>query len=213
MQAHYSLLDKVFIGLQGALDTCVPQAKAPSQPNPAHGIAETELSSTQQRESIGCMRVNHAGEVAAQGLYVGQAITARRPELSAQMREAANEEVDHLIWCQQRLTELGSEPSRLSLLWYMGALLLGTVAGVAGDRWSLGFLMETEYQVMSHLQSHQQRLASTDDKSQRIVAQMLTDEAKHAHHAKLAGAAELPFWLRGLMRQMAKVMTTTAYWI
>lgn len=213
MQTQFSLLDKVIIGLQGALDTCVPQVKAPSQPNPAATTAETKLSPEQRRQSIGLMRVNHAGEVAAQGLYVGQAITARRPELSAQMREAANEEIDHLIWCQQRLAELGSVPSRLSLLWYMGALMMGTVAGIAGDRWNLGFLMETEHQVMTHLQSHQQKLANEDIKSRQIVAQMLEDEAKHAHHAKLAGAAELPLWLRKLMGCTSKVMTATAYWL
>lgn len=213
MQTQFSLLDKVIIGLQGALDTCVVQTKAPSQPNPAADTADMKLTSTEQRQSIGLMRVNHAGEIAAQGLYVGQAITARKPELSQQMREAANEEIDHLIWCQQRLTELGSAPSRLSLLWYMGSLMMGTLAGIAGDRWNLGFLMETEYQVMSHLQSHQQRLAANDLKSRKIVAQMLEDEAKHAHHAKLAGAAELPTWLQKLMRRTSKVMTTVAYWI
>lgn len=213
MQTRFSLLDKVIIGLQGALDTCATRAKKPSRPNPAAATVETKLTSNQRRQSIGLMRVNHAGEVAAQGLYVGQAITARKPELYAQMREAANEEIDHLIWCQQRLAELDTEPSRLSLLWYMGALLMGTAAGIAGDRWNLGFLMETEYQVMTHLQSHQQRLAANDLKSQQIIAQMLEDETKHAHHAKLAGAAELPVWLQKLMRCTSKVMTTTAYWI
>lgn len=213
MKIQLSLLDKVFVGLQGVLDTCVTQTKTPSQPNPAADVAEAKLTPTEQRESIGLMRVNHAGEIAAQGLYIGQAITARKDELSQQMRAAANEEIDHLIWCQQRLTELGSQSSRLSILWYMGALTIGTVAGIAGDRWSLGFLMETEYQVMRHLESHQQRLAPNDLKSRKIVAQMLKDEAKHADHAKLVGAANLPTWLQKLMRGTSKIMTTVAYWV
>ncbi len=208
---RFSLLDKVMIGLQGALDTCVSQDKLPSQPNPAAMLAESRLTEAEKKRSIGLMRVNHAGEVAAQGLYIGQAITARNLEIAAQMREAANEEIDHLIWCEQRLTELDSGPSRLSFLWYMGSLMMGTVAGIAGDRWNLGFLMETEYQVMTHLQSHQQKLASQDKKSRAIVAQMLEDEAKHAHHAKLAGAAELPLCLKKLMRTTSKIMTTLAY--
>lgn len=213
MQIHFSLSDKVIIGLQGALDTCIPKDKAPSTPNPAKDTEETPLTTQEKRHTVGLMRVNHAGEVAAQGLYIGQAMTARTQDLAVQMREAANEEVDHLIWCQQRLAELGRVPSRLSLLWYLGALAIGTGAGLVGDKWNLGFLMETEYQVMSHLQSHQQSLPKQDHKSQKIVAKMLEDEAKHAHHAKLAGAANLPTPLKKLMRLSAKVMTSAAYYI
>lgn len=213
MSYRYSLVDKILMGVQGALETCIPQIKPPSRANPADEVKSAPLQKPQLTQTIGAMRVNHAGEIAAQGLYIGQAITARAPLLAAQMQQAAIEEIDHLIWCQQRLAELGSHPSRLALLWYIGALSMGIVAGLAGDRWNLGFLMETEYQVMTHLQGHQQLLPTEDQKSQRIIAQMIEDESKHAQMAKMAGATELPRGIKKLMHSFAKVMTTTAYYV
>ena len=157
------------------------------------------------------MRVNHVGEVCAQALYQAQALTARTPELRAQMNAAAREETDHLAWTEQRLRELGDRTSLLNPLWYAGAFALGLAAGRAGDAWSLGFVVETERQVEEHLAGHLTRLPAGDGPSRAIVAQMKGDEARHAIAAQQAGAAELPAPLRWAMRAAAKVMTTTAH--
>ncbi len=164
-----------------------------------------------RRHAAGLMRVNHAGEVAAQGLYHGQALTARSPEIRAAMEQAAREEGDHLAWCHDRLGELGERPSLLAPLWYAGSVAIGAIAGAAGDRWSLGFMAETERQVEGHLEDHLARLPEGDARSRAILAQMKADEARHARTARDAGGAELPGPVRVLMRLTAKVMTTTAY--
>ena len=157
------------------------------------------------------MRVNHAGEVAAQGLYQGHAAVARSPDIEEQMHRAADEEFDHLAWCAQRLEELDARPSVLSPIWYAGAFAIGAASGVLGDRWSLGFIAETEKQVCAHLDSHLDKLPDEDAKSRAIVKQMRDEEEEHGANAKEAGAAELPAPVMRLMELTAKVMTTTAY--
>lgn len=159
------------------------------------------------------MRVNHAGEVAAQGLYHGQALTADKESIRATMRRAAREEGDHLAWCRERLDELGSRPSLLNPLWYAGAVAIGALAGRLGDSVSLGFMAETERQVEGHLDGHLQRLPEGDGRSRAILAQMKTDEVAHGRTAMEQGAARLPLPVRTLMTLASKVMTRTAYWL
>ena len=159
------------------------------------------------------MRVNHAGEIAAQGLYQGQALTARHPETEAALRQAAAEEGDHLAWCRDRLEELGSRPSLLNPLWYAGSVTIGALAGLFGDRASLGFMAETERQVEGHLADHLDRLPADDQRSRAIVEQMQVDEIGHGRAAIAAGASTLPEPVPRLMRFAARVMTGTAYWI
>jgi ubiquinone biosynthesis monooxygenase Coq7 len=159
------------------------------------------------------MRVNHAGEIAAQGLYQGQALTARRSDVQERMRRSAMEENDHLAWCKERIEALGSRPSLLGPFWYWGSFAIGALAGAAGDKWSLGFVRETERQVVAHLKEHLQRLPEADASSRAVLEQMKADEAHHGQLAGQAGAAELPLPVQRLMGLASKVMTKTAYWI
>jgi ubiquinone biosynthesis monooxygenase Coq7 len=159
------------------------------------------------------MRVNHAGEVAAQGLYHGQALIERNADLRRWLEQAAREEGDHLAWCRERLDELGSRPSLLNPLWYAGALGLGLAASLVGSRWSLGFVTETERQVESHLNDHLGRLPREDQRSRAILEQMRSDEVRHGAAARAAGGIDLPAPVRGLMRLASRVMTRTAYWL
>jgi ubiquinone biosynthesis monooxygenase Coq7 len=159
------------------------------------------------------MRINHAGEVAAQALYQGHATVARDKNIEAQMQRAADEEFDHLAWCEQRIRELGHEPSKLSPVWYAGAFAIGAASGALGDKWSLGFIAETERQVCDHLDSHLQGLPASDARSRAIVEQMRDEEQEHGENAIEAGAAELPMPVQRLMRMTAKLMTRTAYWV
>ena len=173
--------------------------------------ASQTLTPEQRRLSGALMRVNHVGEVCAQALYAAQALTARTPELRAQMQAAAREETDHLAWTERRLVELGDRTSLLNPLWYAGAFAIGLAAGRAGDRISLGFVVETERQVEAHLAGHLQRLPEQDWASRAVVSQMKDDEARHADQALAAGAAAVPAPVRWLMRAAARVMTRTAY--
>jgi ubiquinone biosynthesis monooxygenase Coq7 len=159
------------------------------------------------------MRVNHAGEVAAQALYRGQALTARDAAVSSAMVKAAAEEMDHLAWCQQRLRALSSDTSLLNPLWYVGSFLIGAAAGAVGDQNSLGFIAETERQVESHLREHLQRLPAADESSRAILEQMTHDEMQHGAAAASLGGRELPFLLRKAMRLTAAIMTRTSYWL
>jgi ubiquinone biosynthesis monooxygenase Coq7 len=172
---------------------------------------DTTLSPDERRLSGALMRVNHVGEVCAQALYAAQALTARTPELRAQMVAAGREETDHLAWTERRLDELGDRTSLLNPLWYAGAFAIGLVAGRAGDRISLGFVVETERQVEAHLASHLQRLPEADAESRAVVAQMKDDEARHADEALAAGGAAMPAPVRWLMQSAARVMTRTAH--
>jgi ubiquinone biosynthesis monooxygenase Coq7 len=157
------------------------------------------------------MRVNHAGEIAAQALYYGQALTARNPDVREKLLEAARDETDHLAWCEQRVRELDSRTSLLAPLWYAGSYAIGARAGLTGDRTSLGFVAETERQVVEHLESHLDKLPADDERSRRIVEQMKRDEAHHGREARRGGGIGLPRPIRELMRRTARIMTTTAY--
>ena len=159
------------------------------------------------------MRVNHVGEICAQALYQSQALTAKDPSLRAKMQSAADEEVDHLAWCEQRLEELGSRKSILNPVWYAGSFAIGAAAGIAGDKWNLGFVAETERQVVEHLESHLTVLPEQDRRSREVVEQMKQDEAEHARMAVGAGAAALPAPVKSLMKLASRVMTRTAYWL
>jgi ubiquinone biosynthesis monooxygenase Coq7 len=210
-ERHLTHLDRFLIGAGNALRTIAAPAGHPGRPNPAANCDEVELTEQQRAHAAGLMRVNHAGEVAAQGLYQGHAAVARDPSTEAQMHQAAAEEFDHLAWCEQRLAELGARPSLLSPAWYAGAFLIGAASGALGDKWSLGFIAETENQVCAHLDSHLDRLPAADAKSRAIVKQMRDEEEEHGENARQAGAAELPEPVQRLMRLTARVMTGTAY--
>lgn len=210
---HYTPMDKLLAGLNSALTTVARPANRATRPNPASDIAETKLTDKEKAHAAGLMRVNHAGEVAAQGLYQGHGAVSRDPEIADQMREAADEELDHLGWCEQRLDELGSRPSILSPIWYSGAFVIGAASGALGDRWSLGFVEETEHQVSEHLTGHLKTLPRSDQRSRAIVEQMRDEEEQHGANAKDAGAAQLPRPVKAIMRATAKIMTRAAYWM
>jgi ubiquinone biosynthesis monooxygenase Coq7 len=181
--------------------------------SPAVLAAVPAMSDADRRESAALMRVNHSGEVAAQALYHGQALVSRSPATRDMLLKAAREEADHLSWCETRLKELDSRPSLLNPLWYCGSFAIGALAAAAGDRTSLGFVVETERQVEGHLDEHLTRLPSGDTRSRAILNVMRTDEIGHGATAKAAGASQLPAPVRVLMRHAARVMTTAAYWI
>jgi ubiquinone biosynthesis monooxygenase Coq7 len=206
--------DRLLDPLIGALDRALRAVFAPARgERPVPGSpGATELSEPERRHSAALMRVNHSGEVAAQALYHGQAFAARAGTTHDLLEKAAQEETDHLAWCETRLAELGSRPSVLNPLWYAGSFALGLIAGSLGDRASLGFVAETERQVEGHLASHLHRLPTSDQRSRAIVEQMQTDEAAHAQSARTLGASELPGPIPTLMRLTARVMTGTAYW-
>jgi ubiquinone biosynthesis monooxygenase Coq7 len=204
----------------GAADRALRALLAPAHasrpiPRPAASAAgdAAELSPDERRRAAALMRVNHAGEIAAQALYHGQAIAARSESTRKLLLDAAREETDHLAWCETRLRELQSRPSLLNPLWYAGSFFIGALAALAGDRPSLGFVVETERQVEGHLDAHLGRLPAADLRSRAIVQQMRTDEAAHGANAKAAGGMELPGPVRALMRRTARIMTGTAYWV
>jgi ubiquinone biosynthesis monooxygenase Coq7 len=176
-------------------------------------VAEVEMTEADRRHAAGLMRINHSGEVCAQALYQGQALTARNPEAAKALIEASEEETEHLAWCERRLEELGSRKSLLNPLWYAGSFSLGVLAGALGDKWNLGFLAETERQVEGHLDGHLQSLPDQDAKSRAIVEQMKADEIKHAETAIAHGGAELPLPVKQAMQLGSKVLTKTAYWL
>lgn len=208
---RYSLIDRFIGEADRTLRTLAPGAMQARRGNPASDQPDSALDDAERRHVAGLMRVNHTGEVCAQALYQGQALTARLPEVRAEMEQAAREEEDHLAWCEQRVTEMGSHTSYLNPLWYAMSFGIGAAAGIAGDKWSLGFVAETEKQVCEHLQGHLTRLPVQDEKTRAIVSQMHRDEAEHMRMAQQAGAAELPAPVKGLMSLVAKVMTTTVY--
>lgn len=209
----YCPVDQFIISADTALRTIFGTPASSGRASPAARMAEPELTDSERRHAAGLMRVNHSGEVCAQGLYQGQALTARLPQVRQSMEQAALEENDHLKWCEERLQELESRKSLLNPFWYLGSFALGALAGAAGDRWSLGFVAETEQQVGAHLEEHLKRLPPQDAKSQAIVRQMREDELKHATNAMEAGGAKLPLPARLAMKASAKLMTTTAYYI
>jgi 3-demethoxyubiquinol 3-hydroxylase len=203
---QYSSVDRALIGVAEGLDALFGRTRAAPVPTPSAPKDEAA-----RREAANLMRVNHAGEVAAQGLYHGQALTARSEDTRRHLLEAAEDERNHLHWCEQRLAELGDQPSRLRPLWYGASFAMGAAAGLFGDRWSLGFVAETERQVSEHLDEHLQRLPRDDHKSREVLQAMRSDEQRHGHEATQRGGAPLPEPVRGLMRQVAKVMKAGAY--
>lgn len=204
-------LDRLLAGLDNALRTLAAPAPAAGRAYPAAAVAEGELDAREKTHAAGLMRVNHAGEIAAQALYQGHAAVARDPVIEQRMQQSAMEEFDHLAWCEERLRELDARPSRLAPLWYGGAYAIGALSGVLGDKWSLGFIAETEQQVCDHLDRHLDGLPAADARSRAVVRQMREDEATHGEKAREAGAAALPEPVKRLMQMTARVMTTAAY--
>ena len=211
MDRHYTTLDRIITSIDDALRISTGEAPAPQRGNPAGDLAAVDLDEEQRRHVAGLMRINHSGEICAQALYAGQAATARNDATREAMQSAADEEIDHLSWCEDRLQELDSRPSLLNPLWYAGSFAIGAAAGIAGDDWSLGFVKETENQVEAHLQDHLERLPEGDARSQAILDQMKVDEARHAEMAEEAGARALPEPIRRAMALTAGLMNTLAY--
>ena len=210
---HYTLFDKLVMTVDNGLRTVFGRPPVSERPDPADAHEEAGLDAAEKRLAARLMRINHAGEVSAQALYQGQALTARLPEVRAKMERAALEENDHLVWCERRAKALGGRVSLLNPLWYAGSLTIGALAGAVGDKWSLGFIVETEHQVVRHLEDHLRRLPGKDRKSRAILEQMKVDEAHHATTALKAGGAPLPQPVKKLMGLTSKVMTGTAYWL
>ncbi|MCP5145769.1 MAG: 2-polyprenyl-3-methyl-6-methoxy-1,4-benzoquinone monooxygenase [Gammaproteobacteria bacterium] len=208
-----SKLDQLISGFDGVLRAAFGVHPGRRRPSPAAGLSEPSLSASQQKHAAGLMRVNHTGEVCAQALYVGQALVARDEGVRDLLLTSAREEADHLAWCEERLHALSSRPSLLDPAWFAGSLAIGLTAALAGDRWSLGFLAETERQVVRHLDSHLASLPDEDQPSRSVVAQMREDEEHHATSAVRSGGRELPGAVRKLMELEARVMTTLAYHI
>jgi ubiquinone biosynthesis monooxygenase Coq7 len=208
---HYNRLDDFVHGLDQALHTVFGPAPRAGRPYPAENTADTELTTTEREHAARLMRVNHAGEVCAQALYQGQALTARNEANRETLERASDEENDHLAWTSQRVSELGGRLSLLNPAWYAGSFTIGAAAGLAGDRWSLGFLAETERQVVAHLDSHLKRLPEQDARSRVIVSQMRDDEGRHATTAIEAGGSPLPIPVRRLMKMASGVMTRIAH--
>lgn len=203
-------LDSLILEFDRALRTLAAPSRT-SRPVPGVELPDCELDPAERRQVVGLMRVNHCGEICAQALYQGQALTSRQPAVREALRKAADEETEHLAWTERRLTELGGRTSLLNPLWYLGSLSIGVAAGLLGDKWNLGFLAETERQVEAHLDGHLAILPAADGKSRAIVDQMRRDEIGHAEMAVQFGAAELPPPVRLGMRTTARVMTALSY--
>jgi 3-demethoxyubiquinol 3-hydroxylase len=210
---RFSPVDQVLINADHALRTLFGRPHTTERPNPAENIMEADLSDEQRRHVARLMRINHTGEVCAQALYQGQALTAKLPDTRKRMERSAKEENDHLAWCASRLDDLGDRKSLLNPIWYAGSFAMGAAAGLAGDKWSLGFVVETERQVEDHLDEHLEQIPIEDEKTRTILEQMKADEVHHAQIAHAAGGAELPAPIRLAMRLTSKVMTKTVYWV
>jgi 3-demethoxyubiquinol 3-hydroxylase len=208
----YSLLDKLCIGFDQVLRTLTDNPVTSGEVYPARAVSEGAMDDTQRKHSAGLMRINHAGEVCAQALYHGQAVGSRTAGMQEKMQHAALEEGDHLDWCKRRLDELGSHTSYLNPLWYAGSFCIGMTAGMIGDKWSLGFVAETERQVIKHLSGHMTLLPAQDSRSYKILERMERDEARHRDDAILSGAHELPEYIKKIMALTSKVMVKTAYY-
>jgi len=212
-QRHLTQTDSLLIGLDQALRTVFGRPAMTGRPNPASALEEADLNERERRHIARLMRVNHTGEVCAQALYQGQAVTAHLPTVRETLERSAAEETDHLAWCETRLRELGERRSLLNPVWYTGSFAMGALAGLAGDNWSLGFVVETERQVESHLEGHLREIPERDTKTRTLIHQMKADEIHHAEVAKRAGGADMPRPIQWAMKAAAKVMTRTAYWV
>ncbi len=211
-QRSFGLTDRLLIAMDQAARTVLAESHA-GRPYPADDIPDTVDQTEQRTQAAALMRVNHSGEIAAQARYQGQAFVANSPATRESLMEAAREENDHLAWCAQRVHELGGRVSVLNPIWYAGSFAIGALAGLAGDKTSLGFVAETERQVVEHLDGHMQQLSKDDARTRAIISQMSADEERHGNEALMAGGAELPFFARSLMKLTARVMTRTAYWL
>jgi ubiquinone biosynthesis monooxygenase Coq7 len=209
----YGPVDRVLMNLDQAVRTLFGKPQTTERQSPAEGRPEAELSDYERKHLGRLMRVNHTGEVCAQALYQGQALTARLPEVRRNMERSAREENDHLDWCETRIKELGGRKSLLNPLWYGSSFAIGALAGLAGDKWSLGFVVETERQVEHHLDGHMAQVPVRDERTHAILDRMKADEVRHAQLAKAAGGAELPAPIKLAMRLTARVMTGSVYWI
>ena len=212
-ERQLSMLDRLIGEADSVLRTLSNRGHQAQRPSPAEGHSETELDPEQRRHIAGLMRVNHTGEVCAQALYQGQALTAKLPEVRQDMEHAAQEEIDHLLWCEERLEQLDSYTSRLNPAWYGLSLAIGAVAGAIGDKWSLGFVAATEERVCSHLRDHLESLPKEDRKSQLILQQMLEDEQRHGQSALDAGGTDFPRPVKNAMTAASQLMTRSSYWL
>lgn len=210
-ERHFSPVDRLLLQADAALRTLLPFSGQPSRPSPAIVQPETELDEQQAQHVAGLMRINHTGEVCAQALYQGQALTAKLPQVRKAMEHAADEEIDHLAWCEQRIRQLGSQPSILNPLFYGLSFGVGAAAGLISDKISLGFVAATEDQVVKHLDEHLQQIPLEDQKSRAILEQMRVDEQQHACNALDAGGLRFPAPVKFGMSLLAKVMTSTTY--
>jgi len=209
---HLSFVDKTIISIDVMIKHAPPRKDINlARTNPSKSQDNNELMSEQElQQSIAMMRINHSGEVCAQALYQGQALMAKSTEQKTALLQAAAEETDHLTWCQQRLQELNGRPSLLNPVWYAGSFGIGALAGLAGDKLSLGFISETEHQVSKHLDTHLAKMSPKDQKSRAILEQMRIDELQHATQAEQAGGRSLPLPIKLMMKVTAKILTITA---
>ena len=208
-----NLIDLLINEVDKGLKYSTQNYQTESRPYPADRIEQDSLNEFEKNHSAGLMRVNHSGEVCAQALYRGQALTAKLGDTRTKMEQAASEELDHLSWCNKRLEELNNKPSLLNPIWYGMSFSIGALAGLIGDNWSLGFVHETEEQVVKHLDGHLDKLSKKDLKTKAVVEQMRIDEEQHSHDALEAGAEILPDEIKNLMSKVAKVMTSSSYHI
>lgn len=209
----YSPIDRALIGTDQALRTLFGRPMVTERSKPGKGQPDVDLTDQERRYIGRLMRVNHTGEVCAQALYQGQALAARSPAVRERLERSAQEENDHLAWCEERIEELGGRKSLLNPLWYAGSFAMGAAAGIAGDQWSLGFVVETERQVEDHIDEHITQVPADDHRTRAILEQMKLDEAHHARVAQTAGGAELPQPVKLAMRAVSKLMTRGAYWV
>jgi ubiquinone biosynthesis monooxygenase Coq7 len=210
-QRRLSLFDKLITEADSVMRTITNRGNHPGRPSPSEGHTDSELSEQDRKHVAGLMRVNHTGEVCAQALYQGQALTAKLPTVRDEMQQAAQEEVDHLVWCEERLRELDSRPSYLNPAWYGMSFAMGAIAGAIGDKVSLGFVAATEERVCDHLRDHLKQIPDADRKSQLILQQMLEDEQRHGENALEAGGTDFPRPVKDVMSTVSQVMTRTSY--
>ncbi len=208
-----SFLDDLIIELDKGIKSSFSNIQKHQRKYPAESTKEAELNEFEKNHSAGLMRVNHSGEICAQALYLGQSLTAEFEETKDQMKQAAEEEMDHLAWCNRRLDELEDSPSILNPLWYLMSFSIGALTGLVGDKWSLGFVEETEKQVVSHLDSHLDKISDKDIKKKKVIRKMREDEYNHEKLAKKSGASELPDEVKEGMSWVARLMTSTSYYI
>jgi len=213
MTRRLTLLDRLICEADTVMRTLTSRGNTAGRPSPSAGHRDSDFDATARRHVAGLMRVNHTGEVCAQALYQGQALTAKLPTVREEMQEAAAEEVDHLVWCEERLRELGSRPSALNPAWYGLSFALGALAGAIGDAVSLGFVAATEERVCAHLRDHLHQLPEDDRRSRLILQQMLEDEERHGENALAAGGTDFPPPVKSAMTALSRVMTQSSYYV